>query len=39
MFDLAKKFRKTPTNSENKVWKLIKNNKLNNIKFRRQHPI
>ena len=39
IFDLAKKFRKTPTNSENKVWKLIKNNKLNNIKFRRQHPI
>jgi len=39
VFDLAKGFRKNPTKSEDKMWQLLKNNKFNNLKFRRQHPI
>jgi very-short-patch-repair endonuclease len=36
---LAKEFRKNPTDSEKKLWEMLKNNKFNDIKFRRQHPI
>jgi len=28
IFDLAKEFRKNPTESEEKLWQLLKNNKL-----------
>ena len=39
IFDLAKDFRKNLTESEKKLWGLLKNNQFKNIKFRRQHPI
>ncbi len=39
VFDLAKEFRKNSTESEDKLWNILKNNQFNNIKFRRQHPI
>ncbi|MDD3645918.1 MAG: DUF559 domain-containing protein [Candidatus Gracilibacteria bacterium] len=39
VFDLAKEFRQHPTNSEEKLWGILRNNNLENIKFRRQHPI
>jgi len=39
VFELAKKFRKEPTESEEKLWKLLKDSKFENLKFRRQHPI
>ncbi len=39
IFELAKWFRKNPTKSEEKVWELLKWNKLKGLKFRRQHPI
>jgi len=36
--DLAKDLRKVWTNSEKILWEVLRNRKLNNIKFRRQHP-
>ena len=39
IFELAKKFRTNLTESEKKLWNIIRNNKFNNLKFRRQHPI
>ncbi len=39
VFELSKDFRKNPTESEKKLWQILRNNKFNNLKFRRQHPI
>ena len=39
VFDLAKEFRKSPTKSEERLWKMLKNNSFKDYKFRRQHPI
>ncbi len=39
VFDLAKKFRKYPTEPEKKLWLYLRNNKFDDLKFRRQHPV
>lgn len=39
MIELAKKLRKTQTNAEAFIWKLLRNRQITNAKFRRQHPI
>ena len=39
VIQLAKGLRKEQTEAENLLWKHLKNNKLNNNKFRRQYPI
>jgi very-short-patch-repair endonuclease len=39
MQDVARQFRKEPTQSEAILWEAIRNRKLENRKFRRQHPI
>jgi len=36
---LSRRFRKNPTETEKIVWDLLKNKKLKDLKFRRQHPI
>ncbi|MFA5994947.1 MAG: endonuclease domain-containing protein [Patescibacteria group bacterium] len=36
---IAKKFRKKPTVTEQKLWQYLRNRKLNGLKFNRQHPI
>src|SRR5260221_11521056 len=35
----ARRFRKNQTDAEHIMWKALRNRKLNNWKFRRQHPI
>jgi leucyl-tRNA synthetase len=35
----AKKNRKEPTEAENLIWQNVRDRKINNLKFRRQHPI
>ena len=37
--ELARQLRKNQTESEKIVWKLVRNRKINGIKFLRQHPI
>ncbi|MEA5490111.1 MULTISPECIES: DUF1156 domain-containing protein [Pseudanabaena] len=39
MQEIAQQFRKEPTESESILWDLLRNRKLDNRKFRRQHPI
>ncbi|MBD2179378.1 DUF559 domain-containing protein [Pseudanabaena sp. FACHB-1998] len=39
MQEVARQFRKEPTQSEAILWEAIRNRKLENRKFRRQHPI
>ena len=39
IFELAKDFRKNQTQTEQKLWDILRNNWINNLKFRRQHPI
>ena len=39
VFELAKGFRKNLTESEKKLWQLLKNSKFDSLKIRRQHPI
>ena len=37
--ELARHFRKNPTESEEEVWKLLRNRKIKNLKWRRQQVI
>ena len=39
IFDNAKDLRKSMTEAEKILWKQLRNNKLNGLKFRRQHPL
>ncbi len=39
VFELAKKFRKNLTESEQKLWDVLRLKNLEGLKFRRQHPI
>jgi len=39
VFELAKKFRKNLTESEQKLWDILRLKNLDGLKFRRQHPI
>jgi very-short-patch-repair endonuclease len=39
IFKNAKELRKSMTESEEILWKHLRNNKLNGLKFRRQHPL
>jgi very-short-patch-repair endonuclease len=38
LYQQARKFRKQPTQSEDRLWRALKNNP-HNYKFRRQHPL
>ncbi|NGP86888.1 endonuclease domain-containing protein [Fodinibius halophilus] len=37
--ELARKLRKNPTDSERKLWEVLRKRRLNGCKFLRQHPI
>ena len=39
LMPFAKENRKTPTEAENIMWQELRNRKLNEYKFRRQHPV
>ena len=39
IFENAKELRKSMTEAEEILWKHLRNNKLNELKFRRQHPL
>jgi len=39
LYQYARELRQEPTVSEKLLWTAIRNRKLNNLKFRRQHPI
>jgi very-short-patch-repair endonuclease len=39
IFSKAKELRKSMTVAEEILWKHLRNNKLNGLKFRRQHPL
>lgn len=39
IFSKAKELRKSMTIAEKILWKHLRNNKLNGLKFRRQHPL
>jgi very-short-patch-repair endonuclease len=39
IFEKAKDLRKFMTEPEKILWKYLRNNKLNSLKFRRQHPL
>jgi very-short-patch-repair endonuclease len=39
MIDVARQFRKEPTQSEKLLWHELRGRKVNHIKFRRQQPI
>ena len=39
IFENAKELRKSMTEAEEILWKHLRNNKLNGLKFRRQHPL
>lgn len=39
LLDNARELRKNQTKPEELLWQLLRNRKLNNLKFRRQHPI
>ena len=39
IFENAKALRKDMTLAEKKLWNELRNRKLNNLKFRRQHPL
>lgn len=39
LFKLARELRQNSTEAEMKLWKALRNRKLLNLKFRRQHPI
>jgi len=36
---LSRDMRKEPTKAEKKLWKYLRNRRINNLKFLRQHPI
>ena len=37
--EMAKVFRQQPTAAESKLWQCLRRSRLNNMKFRRQHPL
>ena len=37
--DIARKLRKRPTGSEDRLWQALRNRRLDGLKFLRQHPI
>jgi very-short-patch-repair endonuclease len=39
IFSNAKKLRENPTEAEEVLWLVLKNNQVNGYKYRRQHPI
>ena len=39
IFENAKALRQSSTEAEEKLWRELRNRKLNGLKFRRQHPI
>ena len=39
MIGLAQNLRKNQTKAESFLWELLRRKQLNNLKFRRQHPI
>ncbi|MHB8132761.1 MAG: endonuclease domain-containing protein [Anaerolineaceae bacterium] len=39
LHEISKEFRKTPTPSEEKLWRFLSNKRMLGYKFRRQHPI
>ena len=39
IFDNAKKLRRNQTLAEERLWKILRNHKLDGLKFRRQHPV
>ena len=39
LIELAKEFRKKPTEAEEVLWNALRNNHFSGIKFRRQHPV
>jgi len=39
LYQYARELRQEPTAAEKLLWSAIRNRKLNNLKFRRQHPL
>ena len=39
LIEFARELRKNQTDAESVLWQLLRNRQLNNLKFRRQHPI
>jgi very-short-patch-repair endonuclease len=39
IYEKAKKLREQMTGAENVFWETVRNNQLNGLKFRRQHPL
>jgi very-short-patch-repair endonuclease len=39
LYEYARELRQEPTAAEKLLWTAIRNRKLNNLKFRRQHPL
>ncbi|MCR9253102.1 MAG: endonuclease domain-containing protein [bacterium] len=39
LFQLAKENRKNPTEAESKLWRVLRDNRFEGYKFRRQHPM
>lgn len=39
LFQLAKENRKNPTEAERKMWSVLRDNRFEGYKFRRQHPM
>jgi very-short-patch-repair endonuclease len=39
IFENARTLRKNTTDAERRLWEKLRNRKLRNLKFRRQHPI
>jgi uroporphyrinogen-III synthase len=39
MIEIARNLRKRMTDAEKFLWELLRDRQLNNLKFRRQHPL
>jgi very-short-patch-repair endonuclease len=39
LYEYGRQFRKSQTEAEKELWRLIINKKINGLKFRRQHPL
>ncbi len=39
LFEFAKKLRNNPTEAESYLWNYLSGNKIQNVRFKRQHPI
>jgi len=39
IFDICRRLRKTQTKAEELLWECLRRNRLNGLKFRRQHPL